>query len=445
LGYSRIAERVLIEARNAGAEQGEVYCVRNKTLEIEVSGREVETMEVSEEEGVGLRVIRDGRMGFAYSSKLTDMSLRDLAHQAVENSKYNEVDQYHNFPKPQPSNLQWDIYDPEILRASIEGKIRIAKKVEETALQQDKRIKKSEKVAYHDSVYNITIINTNGVNVEYQGAYCGCYGIMVAEENGDVQTGMGLDYKLKFRDLDPEQIGREASKRALQMLGAKSVETQKVPVIFDPTIATDFLGILAPALNADSVQKGKSFLKGKIGQKIASAAITIVDDGTLTGGIAAKPYDGEGVPTSRTILIEDGILKNYLYNSYTAAKDGVQSTGNGIRGSYAGTPEVGTTNFFIQPGKETPENLIADIKSGFYVTEVMGMHTANPVSGDFSVGAAGIWIENGKLTKPIRGVAIAGNVLELLNGIEAVGNDLRFFGGTGSPTIRIKGITVSGS
>ncbi|HHU33232.1 MAG TPA: TldD/PmbA family protein, partial [Clostridia bacterium] len=191
--------------------------------------------------------------------------------------------------------------------------------------------------------------------------------------------------------------------------------------------------------------KGKSVFSGKVGKKVSSTAITIIDDGALPGAILSSPFDGEGVRTQETILIEEGILQGFLHNSYTAAKEGVSSTGNGIRGSFKGTPEVGTTNFYIKPGSITQEELIKDISKGLYVTEVMGIHTANPISGDFSVGAAGLLIENGVLTTPVRGIAIAGNIIELLESVDLAANDLTFFVGRGSPTLRIAKMTISGS
>ena len=270
------------------------------------------------------------------------------------------------------------------------------------------------------------------------------YLALVANEHDDNQTGFALDYNLKYKHLDAIKIGNLAAERAVRMLGAKPVATAKVAVVLDPYIVTGFLGLLGSALTAEAVQKGRSLFAGKTGRNVASKQITIIDDGTKPDGIASAPFDGEGVATSKTVLIQAGVLQGYLHNIYTAAKDGVTSTGNGIRSSFKSNPEVGTTNFYIEPGKIAPADLIKDITAGLYLTEVMGMHTANPISGDFSLGAAGIWIENGKLTKPVRGVAIAGNVMDLLKSVDAIGSDLQFYGGKGAPTLRVSQMTVSG-
>jgi PmbA protein len=336
------------------------------------------------------------------------------------------------------------IFDPTIAETPVEEKIQLAKIIEESAFAYDPRVARSEHAAYEDTVYEVVIANSNGLDVNYRGAFCGGYVWVVAEENDDNQTGAGMDFHLNLADLNPEAIGREAGEQAVMMLGAKKVPSQRVPIVMPPRVATQFLGVLAPGLSAEAVQKGRSLLAGKLEQMVASNLVTLIDDGALPGGINSSPVDGEGVPTGRNVLLEQGKLKKYLYNTYTAARDGIVSTGNASRSSYRGTPEIGTSNLYLEPGTWDPKSLLQDIDQGFYVTEVLGMHTANPISGDFSVGAAGIWINGGELAYPVRGVAIAGNILELFQGVEALGNDLRFYLGTGSPTIRFQPLMVSG-
>jgi PmbA protein len=267
---------------------------------------------------------------------------------------------------------------------------------------------------------------------------------LTAREKDDHQTGFAMDFRLRFAELEPEAVGREAAARAVRMLGAQPQKGLEAPVVFDPFVMVSLLGVLAPALTAEAVQKGRSLFAGRVGQRVASELVTIVDDGTLAGGVRSAPFDGEGVPSSRSVLIEKGYLRGYLHNTYTAAKDGVVSTGNGVRASFKGGPEVGPTNFYLEPGDKSPAEIIGEISSGLYVGEVLGMHTANPISGDFSVGATGFWIEQGKMSYPVRGLAIAGNIRELLDAVDAVGRDLRFFGGKGAPTVRVRKLAVSG-
>ncbi len=443
--YSQLARKVVDKAQNLGADQSEAFLIKSKDLTIDVRDGAVETLKLAEDRGLGVRVFRNGRIGFAYTSDIQDPAVDEIIRQALANSDKTSPDQYNIMPGPGGQYASLDLYDPQIQKITADEKIDFAKTIEKAARVVDRRITITERSSYFDAEYEVSLANSLGISAVYQGAYCGGYADLVAEEDGDSQTGFAIKITLNFKELDPAKIGREAAEKAVKKLGAKTIGTQKAVIVFDPYIATSFLGVIAPALSAEAVQKGKSLFGGKVGQKVASDKVNIVDYGAMPGGIASAPFDGEGVPTTKTMLIQNGELKGFLHNTYTAAKDGVMSTGNGIRSSFKSTPEVGTTNFYIEPGNTSPDDLIKDIRAGLYITDVMGMHTANPISGDFSVGASGIWIENGSFTKPVRGVAIAGNILELLNEVEGVGSDLTFFGGKGAPTIRISGMTISGS
>lgn len=431
-------------ALELGAQKAESYISKSRELAIEVREGRVETIKLAEETGLGVRVMVDGHTGFAFTSENTRQAQDDAVRQALANARSTAEDPLRMLPGPVSAYPSMDIYDPDILTTPVEKKIELARLMEKEAKNFDPRVKVIESSSYYDGEVAITLVNSNGVEATYNGSFCGVYMALVAGEGQNSQTGFALDYRLKMAGLDAGKVGRDAARRAVRMLGAKPVPSGRVPVILDPLVATGLLGVLAPALTAEAVQKGRSVFAGQVDTKVASEVVTLVDDGTREGGVASAPFDGEGVPSSVTILIRDGILQGYLHNVYTAAKEGVQSTGNGIRGSFKSTPEVGATNFFIKPGEYTPEQLMEDIGSGFYVTEVMGMHTANPISGNFSVGASGIWIENGQLARPVRGVALAGNIKDVLNNIEGVGNDLNFFGGKGCPSLRIADMAVSG-
>ncbi|PKM45033.1 MAG: TldD/PmbA family protein [Firmicutes bacterium HGW-Firmicutes-8] len=445
ISFSKLAGQVVDRAQKLGADQSEAFLIKSKDLTIDVRDGQVETLKLAEDRGLGVRVFRQNRIGFAYTSNLENSALEQIIGQALANSDKTSPDQFNYMPKPGGPYASLDLFDPAIEKVAVEDKIDLAKTIENTARTFDKRVTITERSSYFDAEYEVTLANSLGIAASYRGTYCGCYADLVAEENGDTQTGFAIKMTLNYKDLDPTKVGHEAAEKAVRKLGAKTVNTQKAVIVFDPYIATGFLDVVAPALSAEAVQKGKSLFGGKVGQKVASDKITIVDYGAMPGGIASSPFDGEGVPTSKTVLVQNGELKGFLHNTYTAAKDGVMSTGNGTRGSFKSTPEVGTTNFYIEPGFTNPDDLIKDITTGLYITDVMGMHTANPISGDFSVGAAGIWIENGRFTKPVRGVAIAGNILDLLNEVEGVGSDLTFFGGKGAPTLRISRMSISGS
>ncbi|CCO08897.1 Peptidase U62 modulator of DNA gyrase [Desulforamulus hydrothermalis Lam5 = DSM 18033] len=443
--YLTIAENAVQKAKAAGAALAEAYLLSSKELLIEVRRQEVETMKLAADRGLGLRIINHGRVGFAYTTELNESGLARVVSQALANSAIAEPDQFYTLPEITGTYPELAIYDPAIRAATVEHKIDLALAMERAAKAFDARIKVIESAAYQDAEVAVSVVNSLGLQAWYKSAYCGLYLSLVAGEGEDSQTGFAMKYSLQLADLDPAFIGRQAAERAVRMLGAKPVNSQRATVVLDPYVAAGFLGLLAPALSGEAVQKGRSLFAGKVGQKVASPPVTVVDDGRLPGGIAAAPFDGEGVPTAETVLIKDGVLQGFLHNTYTAAREGVRSTGNGVRGSFKSTPEVGTTNFFIRPGQVSSEQIIKDVERGLYVTEVLGMHTANPISGDFSLGAAGLWIENGQFTRPVRGVAIAGNIMDLLGSVDAVGNDLEFFGGKGSPTLRIASMALSGS
>lgn len=432
------------KAKSLGAEEAEGYICLGRELVIEVRDDKVETLKTAREQGLGLRVIAGGKVGFAYTSDLRREVVEELAARAVGNAASTSPDPCHRLPAPVPGYPVLDLYDQAIPAAAVEEKIELARALEKAAREYDRRVRAVETAAYQDGEVEVGLVNSLGIKASYRGAYCGLYISLVAEEDGEAQTGFAMDYTLKLALLDPVKVGREAAQKAVRLLGAKTLAAQRMPVILDPYVAVGFLGLLGPALTAEAVQKRRSLFAGRLGQEVASPLVTVVDDGAMEGGLASAPFDGEGVPTGCTVLIEKGVLRGFLHNTYTAAREGTSSTGNGVRSSFKTTPEVGTTNFFVRPGTSSPAELIGGTPRGLYVTEVLGMHTANPISGDFSVGATGILIENGELTRPVRGVTIAGNILELLKNIDGVGNDLRFFGGKGSPTIRVDGVSVSG-
>jgi PmbA protein len=263
------------------------------------------------------------------------------------------------------------------------------------------------------------------------------------DEKGAMQRDYWFSVARNLGRLEsPEHVGQVAAQRALRRLGARKVKTQHVPIIFDPLVATSILEHIFEGVNGDSVYRGASFLAGKLGEKIASPNVTVIDDGTMIGGFGTSPFDGEGVPTRHTVVIDNGVLASYLLNTYTAKKLGLQTTGNASRG-LAGNPGIGPGNYFLQPGTRTPQQIIVDVKEGLYVTEFLGMGV-NLVTGDYSRGASGLWISNGELTYPVEEITVAGNLKDMFMNISEIANDLEFRGSVASPTIRIDGLTVGG-
>lgn len=432
------------KAAAKGASQAEAYFAEEEELVIEVRDQQVEDLKAAKEHGIGLRVLVGKRLGFAYTTDLSPASLERLAEEAVANARGTGEDPFQVMPVPAGYSEDLVLFDPRLEQVPLEDKVEMAMAMERAGRAFDSRIRVTESSGYQETRYRIVLANSLGTQGAYRGGNCGLQVALVASEDGTNETGFHFQYDLNYDTLKPEETGRRAAAKAVEMLGAKPVTPRSVPVVMDPYVTVNFLGVLASSFSADAVQKGRSLLAEKLEQKIGAAAVTVIDDGILPGGLASAPFDGEGVPCRRNVLIEGGVLKGFLHNSYTAAKAGISSTGNAARGSFRSTPGVGRTNLYIAPGQTEPSQLIGRVASGLYLTEVLGMHTANPITGDFSVGAAGRLIENGKLTAPVRGITVAGNMLEVLEAVEECGSDLTFMGGSGAPTVVVGRMAVSG-
>ena len=440
---AEMAGRLLDIARRKQVD-AEVFVMRSRELSIEVIDGQVDTFIEAEASGLGIRIINDGRLGFAYSSDFSIPALQKLLDDAITMAKYTTKNEHNRLPQNGQAYAQLEIFDDNILRVSTEEKIELARHMESTARAYDPRVTVIERAGYEDGEVSQLIMNTRGINAFARGNYCGGYVFLVAEQEGDAQNGFSVLLKKRYADLQPEAIALEAARKAVRSLKARMIPSGKIPCLLDPYVMTRFLGIIAQMVDAEAVQKGKSLFAGAIGQQVAAPSFNLVDDGLYADGVASFPFDGEGVASQTTSLIEKGQLGGYLYDTYTASCDGTASTGNGQRGSFRGLPSVGTTNFILLPGEKNRQELCSDIDYGFYITEVMGMHTANPISGDFSVGAAGFVIRQGQEAEAVRGVTIAGNITDLLKDIEAIGNDLRFFGGKAAPTVRIRSLSIGG-
>ncbi len=436
-------EIVLERARGLGMA-AEAFILYSRDLTVNVRQGEVETLKEAEELGLGLRVFSGGRMGFAYTTDLSLQALREVTDKAAAISAHTAADENNRFVRGGYAYPVLEVFDPCIADTSLESKVEMARDAERAARAVDPRIKLVEKAGYEDSEYCMLVMNTNGVYAYGKGNYCGLFLFLVADDDRDCQNGFAFMHKRKIAALAPQSVGQEAALRGLRSLGARSMASGRMPCVMEPYVVTRFMSILAQSVCADAVQKGKSLLAGKIGQQVASRVVNLRDDATYQEGLGSFPFDGEGVPAQSNILVEQGQLKDYLYDSYTAFKAGRESSGSGWRGSFRSLPAAGTSNFILGPGQESPEKLIQGIERGLYVTDVMGMHTANPISGDFSVGAAGIMIEKGRLTYPVRGMTIAGNLSGFLQDMDAAGNDLSYYGGKAAPTIRLQQISVSG-
>ncbi|MBS1809009.1 MAG: TldD/PmbA family protein [Acidobacteria bacterium] len=438
---------IVHSALKRGATEAEVIALESNEFSVDIRLGEVETLEESASRGLGLRVIYEGRQASASTSDIQEKSLEKLVADAVEMARYTSVDEAAVLPSREEllreSETDLQLYDEAIAALPTERKIEIAQACEAAARTYDPRITNSEGARCSTTLGKMLLVTSSGFTGEYRGSNCGLMVAPIARDGDQMQLGGWGDRQRWLSKLDsPEEIGNEAARRALDKLGARKIATQEVPIVFDASMAAELLSSLFEAVSGESVFRRASFLVGKLDEMIAAPALTVIDDGCLPGAVGSRPFDGEGLPTRRTAVIENGVLRSYLLNTYTARKLGLRSTANAMRG-LTGAPSVGVTNFYIAAGETPPEEIIASVKNGFYVTEQIGFGF-NPVTGDYSRGASGRWIENGRLTSAVEEVTIAGNFREILRGIEMIGNDLRFRGNLAAPTLKINKMMVSG-
>lgn len=432
-------------ALHLGAAEAEILFAHGVDLEIEVARKQVETLVRSESIGAGVRVFTpDKRLGFAYTSADGEGIDRAVAA-ACENARINEPDEFNGLPdETAVSDDDWA--EEDFAAIPVACKVDACRALEDRVLAADTRISHIQKTAYHDSRIEWTMVNSRGLFRSYRMAHASCSAIAAASQPGcDSEMGWEFDVARRFDALRWDWVGGACAARATRLLGGKPCAGGCMPVVFDPYVATQFLGVIGAAFMANNVLKGKSLFANRMGDAVASACVTIKDRNDLPDGINRAPFDAEGASAATTPVVEKGRLCGFLHNAYTARKMGVPTTANAIRGGgFRSTPEVGPSNAYLVPGESAPEALFAAAGKGLYVTEAMGVHTADPISGDFSFGVAGVAIENGQLAGPVRGVTLAGNIKDLLLGIAGIGCDLRFFGPYGAPSVLISGIMIAG-
>lgn len=441
-----LASDIVRQAMAAGATGAECTIGEGDEFSASVRLREVETIKEAGSRAAGLRILKGKRTGSAYTSDMTAEGIRRMVESAIELAEITTEDPHAGLPDPSelgsiPGDLA--MYSSDIETLATDLKIDMARRAEDAALTADPRIANSEGASFDTHLGMHAFANSLGFAGEYRSSYCSLSTVPVARQGDSMERDYWSSSARGLAGLEPpEQIGRIAAQRALRRLGAVKVETKKVPVVFEPRTARALLDNIFDAVHGGAVYRNESFLAGKLGQQVASENLTVVDDGTIPGLFGTSPFDDEGVPTRRTVVIEKGILKSYLLNSYTARKLGLRTTGNASRG-LAGNAGVGNGNLFIEKGSASPEELIAGIADGFYVTELIGFGV-NIVTGDYSRGAAGLWIRNGELAFPVSEVTIAGNLQQMLMGLQAVGADLEFRGSMAAPTLVLSEMTVGG-
>jgi PmbA protein len=453
LDLESLATDVVALAVKAGATDAEAVAREGDEFSVNVRMGEVETLKESGSRGLGLRVFLGRRSGSASTSDLTPAGIRQLVDGALALAAVTEEDPFAGLPDVGEFGAVQDdlhLYYNDVYSLGGAERIEWARRAEAAALAADPRITNSDGGSFDAATGRKALANSRGFVGSYRTSYAGVAAAPLAKDaDGKMQRDGWWSSARRLSDVEsPEAVGAEAARRTVRRLGARRVATQSVPIIFAPETARTLIGSVFEAASGDAIWRGASFLAGKLGETIAAPDLTIVDDNTMllptgVGAFGTSPFDDEGLPSRRTMVVEKGVLRNYLLNTYTARKLGMRSTHNAARG-LAGAPGVGCGNLYLQPGNVTKEQILGEVTAGLYVTSLMGFGT-NMVTGDYSRGATGLWIENGQLTHAVEEVTIAGNLAEMLRNVTAIGNDLVFRGSVASPTLRIDGMTIAGA
>lgn len=441
------AEMALGLARQHGAQQADVMVNRATDFDVKVCDGHITTLSQAKTKGLGLRVFVDGRLGFCTTSDLTQNSLAQAVLRATQMAREAAFDPHHGLvdlpDKPPRQAAPLDLFDPAVAALSVDEKIAWAHALETAARQSDVRVRKFRDSGVSTSISEQVLVTSKGASYYLTGTDISLWCTPVAEADGQLQTEFWYDAQTHLSDLETaESIGHTAGLRAARMLGAKPVKSQSVPVIFEPTMAAGLLSSMLGALDGDMVYKKASFLGDKLGSRIAAPGLTLIDDPLVPRGVASTPFDGEGLATTRKKLVEHGVLKSFLYDGYTARKAGVAPTGNARR-SFASMPHAGAFNFCAEPGPDEPDEILRSAPRALILTRGLGQGL-NTVTGEYSRGANGLWVEQGEIIHPVQEVTIAGDYLTMLGNIDRIGRDVRRRGATAAPTLRISDMMVSG-
>ena len=435
-----LAESLVAFGKGNGADEVEISILDGYEFSVDVRLGKIENLVEAGSRALSLQVIKDKKTAYASSSDLSKETIQHLVKNAINRAKLSSPDEFSGLPplsKKRVDISSLRLFDPEIPKLDSEKKIALAIETEKIALE-DKRITNSHGSSFETREIKIILANSNGFLEEYDQTLCSLsVGLLAGETDNQVED-YWYSSKLRFKELDsPEEIAKKAVERTVRQIKPRKIKTQKVPVIFEPTMTSWLLGFLFACVSGISIYQETSFLINKLGERIGNNRVTIFDDGLMPGRLGTRPFDAEGVPSQKTLVVDKGILKNYLCNTYAARKLKLKSTGNS-----SGT-SVSPNNFYLEPGKTPPEKIVSSLKKGLILTRTLG-HGLNPVTGDISRGAFGLWVEGGEIVYPVSEITISGNLGEILNNIEMVGNDLTFRSPLSGPTIKVRELTVAG-
>ena len=443
--YKGLVDKIFEKGKDK-FEDMETYIENTKEIEIAVFKGEIDRYNISETEGLSLRGINDGKLGYCYTEKVDESSIDMLVEEAYENGKFIDTLEKEIIFSGSAGYKELDGFNPNLKETPLEEKIEFVKSLEKEAFALDSRIVAVSYCIYNEIESSKYLFNTKGLNLENNMNLGIAYIMVVAKDGEETKTGVSYRIAKDFSDFDYKKMAKEAVEEALSYLGAKSIKSKEYPVALKNTVFADILSAFKSIFYAEYVQKGLSLLKDKVEKQIAVSDFTLVDDPFNNDGFMVSTFDDEGTATKCKKIIENGVLKTYLYNWKSALKDGVESTGNGYRDSYKSPISTSTSNLYLEKGDKSLEEILKTMNSGLLITDVQGLHSGlDPVSGDYSLSAHGYEIEKGKIKRPVNQITIAGNIFETLMDIEEIGNDFRFsMDGVGSPSVKIKKLAVSG-
>lgn len=427
-----------------GVANFEIYIKKSQGTSLEVLNQEIETLETQSDFGFGIRVNIGGAIGFSYGTDLSDANLALLIDQVVAMAPYTDVDAQMNWVAPHSTYPEPQIFDEQFSTLTLSEKVGLAKLMEVTAQKVDTRISAVRYCSYRDSLDEVAIANSLGLNVVQKSTNFSLTLMPVAIDNDESESSFQNSHSPFFKDLSPESLARFAAHEALSLLGGRRISSYKGPVLLSQKLVADILGILAPSCFADTIAKQNSFWCGKLGKKLYSENVTFIDDGLYPKGVMTAPFDDEGRAKQTTLVVDRGVVKQFLYDQTWACREGKESTGNAVRLSSLSKPSIASNNFYLKPGEASFSELLKNMNEGLLINDAIGMHTADPVSGDFSVGIQGFLVRGGQLSAPFKSVALTGNLHEIFSSVLAIGNDLKFFGELGAPSVLISGGSVSG-
>lgn len=432
--------------RRSGMRTGEVYLRESTAVTVEVKDGAIETLTTRGDRGIGVRIVEDGRPGFAHTSDLSADGVAACVEAARAMARVTEPDPDLRVATDAAAAADLGIHEDGLAVRSLDERAEVALGVERAARAYDPRIATFRKTSYGDTEATTILATTAGMRGTYRETSYSAGTSAVATQDGERQIGYHSEAARRWRGVDPDAIGRRAAELAVRKLGARALETQKMAVLLDPWMGQQLLGAIAPLFSAENVLKGKSLFAGKTGQQVASDAVTIVDDARLPGGMRSAPFDGEGIATRRRVLVDRGTLTGYLHSLKTAAKTGTRPTGNARRGTYGGPAQIGPANLHVAAGTDDPRELARRADRALAVTALLNLHTIDPISGEFSLGAAGDLLRRGERAYPVQGITIAGDLTHLLASIAGIGSDLTFGpSGIGSPTLLIAELSIGGT